>query len=364
MLPLWASVAGKAGWTCPPLAADPADRADTKQRRPVRHMGRGEVEGAGAPRVQANARRWLLWGLAGLWLLDGVLQLQPGMFTRALITVVWQPAAVGQPGWLTALMDAAMRVAAYHLVSFNAAVALVQLTLGALLLTGRPAWVRAGLWASLSFSVIVWVCAQGLGQVLTGSASLLAGAPGSVAVYGAIAVLLLLPEGSWGVADLPARVGGGFLLLGAVLQLSPPFWTPLGLAQPFGQAYMMPQPASLRAWIGTAADLAGRWPLTFNAALVAVFAVAGVATLLAPRVPVCWAALVLVFLTWVFGQDAGMLWSGMATDPNTAPALCLLLAAGLRAPLGRGRLPLAAGPASGPRRTQAAAPEPRTGSVA
>ena len=295
-------------------------------------------------RPQANAqqavRRWLLRGLAALWLLDGVLQLQPGMFTRALLTAVWQPATVGQPVWLATLMGATMRLAAHDIATFNAAIVAVQLGLGCLLLTRRPGWVRIGLWGSLGFSVLLWVCAQGMGQVLTGSATLLTGAPGSAAVYAAIALLLLLPEAAWGQPDLPARVGGGFLLLGALLQLSPSFWTPLGLAQPFGEAFMMPQPAGLRAAIGVVVNLAGAWPLALNAALVLGFAAAGIAALLAPQAPRLWAVLVLLGLVWVFGQDAGMLWSGMATDPNTAPALFLLVLAPAGARTSRGRAPV------------------------
>jgi len=44
-----------------------------------------------------DARRRLQLLLAGLWLLDGVLQLQPAMFTRRFPEMLAESAA-GQPG--------------------------------------------------------------------------------------------------------------------------------------------------------------------------------------------------------------------------------------------------------------------------
>jgi hypothetical protein len=45
------------------------------------------------------------------------------------------------------------------------------------------------------------------------------------------------------------------------------------------------------------------------------------------------AGLVLSIAIWVFGQDLGQLYSGQATDPNSAPLIALMavaLLAGLR----------------------------------
>jgi len=41
--------------------------------------------------------------LGALWLLDGLLQLAPSMFTTTLITGFMQPLTQGQPGWVAAL---------------------------------------------------------------------------------------------------------------------------------------------------------------------------------------------------------------------------------------------------------------------
>jgi hypothetical protein len=282
-----------------------------------------------------RAQRFLRLALGCLWLLDAALQLQPGMFTRSLVTVVWAPALQGQPEVVARLMRWAIALVSPHLVAFNWAIVVIQAGIGALLLAGGHRRARVGPWASLTFSLLVWVVGQGLGQVLTGSASILSGAPGSVLVYALASALLLMPGRSWSPRrpgdDPVSRLLAVLLWALAALQLSPTFWTATGLAAPFGQGFMMPQPAFLRAWISAASGLATAAPVALNAALVVALAAVGVA-LLRPgrdgRVGL-WAALALLGLVWVFGQDAGMLFSGMATDPNSAPALAALAGAAL-----------------------------------
>jgi hypothetical protein len=270
-----------------------------------------------------------------LWLLDAALQLQPGMFTRALVTAVWAPALQGQPAVVAGLMRWAIALVSPHLVAFNWAIVVIQAGIGALLVAGGRRGARIGLWASLTFSLLVWVVGQGLGQVLTGSASILSGAPGSVLVYALASALLLMPAQSWSPrrpGDDPAsRLLAVLLWALAALQLSPAFWTATGLAAPFGQGFMMPQPAFLRAWLSAASGLATAAPAALNAALVVALAAAGGALLRPGRDGRAgpWAALALLALVWVFGQDAGMLFSGMATDPNSAPALAALAGAAL-----------------------------------
>lgn len=283
---------------------------------------------------ERRARRILLLGLGALWVLDGFLQLQPGMFTQALVTVVWQPSAQGEPGWLANLINESIHIAEPHLAVFNWSVVAVQLSIGALLLSGRRRLVRIGLWSSVVFGLSIWVFGEGLGQVLAGGATLLTGAPGSVLYYVVASLLLLLPVGTWQATrlhrvDVPTMSVALTLILGALLQLSPSFWTSLGLADPFGQASMMPQPTPLRYAVSAAAAGAVAAPVALNAILVAVLLALAVLLILLPHRPwVWWTTLALLTLVWLVGQDAGMLFSGMATDPNTAPALALLLCSG------------------------------------
>lgn len=293
------------------------------------------AEGArrGAGFDEGRARRALRLGLGGFWLVDALLQAQPAMFTRALLAGVWQPVLQGQPAWLAGLITWSMRLALPHLGVFDGALALSQLLIGALLLWGSPGAARVGLWCSALFAAAVWVFGEGMGQLLAPGATLLSGAPGSTLIYLGASLLLLLPRGAWQPAGrrpaaAPALLGAGFLLLAGLLQLQPAFWTSLGLAGPFGQAFMAPQPQALRAVVGAASGVAAGAPLLWNAVLSAGLLGGGLllGAGLGERHPVVvWGAIALLALVWLLGQDLGMLFSGLATDPNTAPALALLL---------------------------------------
>lgn len=295
---------------------------------------------------ESRARRLLRLGVGGLWIIDGLLQLQPGMFTKAvLIDTVWQPAAGGQPSWLAALMTWSISVASPHVAAFNWGIALTQLIIGVLLLTARRVPTRVGLWASAAFAVAVWVFGEGMGQVLTDGATILGGAPGSTLVYLVASILLLLPPGSWRPAgrrraSMPALASGLLLVLCGLFQFHATFWTRLGLSQPFGQAFMMPQPEPLRQAISAASGLVTLAPVAVNAMLVAVMIGGGLLLIEGEgeaHPSLVWGTLAFLAMVWVLGQDVGMLFSGMSTDPNTAPALALLLCgalAGRSAPAG------------------------------
>src|SRR5690349_12653088 len=142
-----------------------------------------------------DARRRLQLLLAGLWLLDGVLQLQPAMFTRQFPAMLAESAA-GQPGAVAGPVTWAARLITEHPAPANAAFAALQIALG-LALAWRPA-VRLALAGSVIWGLAVWWLGEGLGGLLTGTASPVNGAPGAALLYAITAVLLWPPrtEGS------------------------------------------------------------------------------------------------------------------------------------------------------------------------
>ena len=287
-----------------------------------------------AQRPALTPRRVLLYGLGALWLLDGLLQLQPGMFTMDMISTIMSPAATGEPGWLNAIINWSIHVVTPHLVAFNWTVSILQLLIGVLLLMPRKPLVTTGLWLSIVWGVLVWVFGEGIGQLLTGTATFLTGAPGSVFLYVVASILLLLPEErlSWWRnrrVDAATWTVAFTLVVGAALQLSPVFWTSLGIASPFGSAAMMPQPLWIRGTIDAAATLVAKAPIAANLAIIVVTLGVGLLLLSMPyRRWVFWVAMVWLAIVWWFGQDLGMLYGGMATDPNSAPILAVMLWAG------------------------------------
>jgi hypothetical protein len=280
-------------------------------------------------RTNIASRRILLYGLGSLWLLDGVLQMQPGMFTMDMVSTIMQPAATGEPSWLNALINWSIGLVTPHLAAFNWAVVVIQLGIGVLLLMPRRNLVTAGLWLSIGWGLVVWLFGEGLGQLFSGTSTFLTGAPGSVLIYVAASVLLLWPKPLRRGFDVASYVVAVALLFGAALQFSPVYWTGLGLAAPFGSGAMMQQPLFIRHSLAAVATLASASPVALNAGIIAVNVLLGLLVWLRPSSRAAlWSALAWLALTWWFGQDLGMLFSGMATDPNTAPVLALLLWAG------------------------------------
>src|SRR3954447_11310076 len=143
--------------------------------RPLRSIG------ALLSRLRHITRRDLQIALGLFWLLDGVLQAQPFMFTRDFATQVIAPVGQGQPGFVSGPVHWISTVIAAHPVAWNIPFFTVQLLLGVGLLVPRTA--RLTLAASIVWALGVWYLGEGLGGLASGHASLVTGAPGSALLY-------------------------------------------------------------------------------------------------------------------------------------------------------------------------------------
>lgn len=299
-----------------------------KAARLLRRSTAPVAEAAARP---LGARGFLRAALGTVWILDGLLQAQPGMpagFARGILA----PAAAGQPAWLATLLHWEMAVWQAHPVHLAVATVLIQIGIGVAILSGGDSWVgRLGLWTSIVWGLAVWLMGEGLGGLLGPGASVISGAPGAVLAYVFAGGLLLAPLSWWesGRVRRLVEVGvGSTLLLGVLLQTIPAegFWGPGTLSSIFAAMAATPQPGfladpirALAAW--TAAD-----PLLWNALLTLAMAGLGVGFLLGGRTRglTMFAGLWLLF-SWWFGQDFGTFGAGIATDPNLAPLLVVLL---------------------------------------
>jgi hypothetical protein len=289
---------------------------------------------AGQRSEEPTARRYLRVTFGLLWILDGLLQAQPEMaagFGRDVLS----PALAAGPGWLPGAAGPLVRAFIRHPVTADAATVWVQVGLGVLLILGGTGILsRVAIWASLAWSVLVWVFGEGMGGLFSPGAGWVVGAPGAVLVYLMAGVLLLAPW-SWWDGDraqlVVRRTVGGWLLVGAFLQALPweGFWSSGGMASAFAGGAANQQPQLFRQPIATVADAAGQHPVLVNALLVATLLVVGVGLLLSRASGWVMAGLLLCTATWWLAQDFGIL-GGMATDPNTAFPLGLLLVCGNR----------------------------------
>ncbi len=190
---LWVAAAGSA------LAFATMFAPASAQRTLVRRDASSGLLAWAADRESTGLRRGIQIALGVLWLADGALQLQPFMFGRGFVNQILMPAYMGSPAGVTGPALAFTRLILHAPGAWNTAFAVTQLLLGAALLW-RPA-VRAGLAGSVVWALAVWWFGEGLGGVLSGSASPLTGAPGAVILYGLIAVL------AWPSAARAARAG-------------------------------------------------------------------------------------------------------------------------------------------------------------
>jgi hypothetical protein len=290
-------------------------------------------EGAGQSWATAglDARRALQLGLAGLWLLDGVLQYQPAMYTKAFGQSL-AAAAAGNPSLIARPITWQAGLIAHHLMLLNTIYATIQLLIG-LGIAIRPT-ARLALAASIAWALGVWWFGEGLGGVLSGGASPLNGAPGGVILYALLAVLLWPADRETGAPFPAARATGGHVAraLWLVLWLSLAYFAVTPASRAPGAVTGMisgmtdGEPRWLSWLMNGAASLLGGAELATSIALaVALVVIAAGVYLPAPVARgTLLLAVVVSLLIWVFAQALGGILAGGATDPNSGPLLALL----------------------------------------
>lgn len=284
------------------------------------------------PSPALRARGIVRKALGGFWILDGLLQLQPRMFQVAMIHNVMEPLVVGEPTWLANTVSWAIHIMTPDVTAWDVLIVVVQLVLGVVILFGRtPRLIRTGLWLSLFWTAAVWLFGEGLGGVLTGSATVVTGEPGPVVLYGWIAVTLLLGDRFWEfghgfnlVRDVPAVFFG----LAALQQMAPIFWSSMGLSSQFQSTWSM-EPRYMQHTMLWTVTVSYDHPVIVN--LILILALAFVSWRLFSERPGLTAyvmAGVLMFVLWWCGQGFGALFTGMSTDLNSMPLLALMMLPG------------------------------------
>ena len=247
-------------------------------RRPT---SAGAAEGqSGAAVSEPAGRQVLRIGFGLLWLLDGVLQAQPGM-AAGLPSRVIEPTASSSPAWVQHLVNWAGTTWSYHPIQAGAATVWIQAGIGLWLLAApRGAASRLAGLASAGWGLVVWVFGESFGGIFAPGLTWLFGAPGAALAYCAAGALVALPERNWRTPRLGRAVLAGFgvFLAGmAVLQAWPGrgFWQGISGREPgtlAGMVQAMAQtpslglsltwyPASARSPAGTASrSTCSSWP--------------------------------------------------------------------------------------------------------
>ncbi len=299
-------------------------------------------------------KRSIQIALGLLWLLDGVLQLQSQMFTSSFANNVIAPAAQGQPAFVSDPMHLGITVILSHPAFFDACFAIIQLGLGITILWKKTT--KYGLYASVFWGLGVWVCGEGVAGMASGHASLLMGAPGAALLYAIIALAVIPPKSTADKSnDRPdywlAFIWAILWIGGAIFQLLPgqnsvsslssmilgnaqgaPVWlstidthvasfinglgnyshSMLGMHMTTSQMAQMPTQSGSGYWFILILAL-----LQFSIGLGIFYKgyIRKIALFMGITVS-------LVF--WVVGQNLGGNYTGLATDPNSAPLFILM----------------------------------------
>lgn len=271
--------------------------------------------------------------IGGLWLLDGLLQLQPGMFTMDMVNGVMVPTLSGQPTPIAASMKWIVLFTSEHLVVINLCIAIVQIAIGLCLLSGR--FVKPAIIVSIVWALVVWYAGEGLSLLLTGQASVLTGAPGAVILYPLLA-LAFYPHKTANGEEKPLlsrlwlrRILAGFWVFAALLQLQPYWWQSGQISQVSGS---MLSPGTLS---GVIVDPALQWfatatvnnEIALNIVLIVVFLALAAGIFFSKEEhlrPWIIASIVVCLFIWWFAEALGMVLTGMGTDVNTGPLLIIM----------------------------------------
>jgi hypothetical protein len=308
------------------------------------------------------SKRGIQIALGSLWLLDGALQLQHQMFSSAFASQVIAPAGQGQPIAVYGPINFEIHVLLMHPAIFNALFALIQLAIGVLILNKRT--IKLGLVASIVWGLGVWYMGEGLGGLLSGHALLLTGAPGAALIYALIS-LAIFPRKetkSKQVDHKPAYwlpiVWAVFWIVGAIYQLLPgqntvsdvassisglagggsPGWLSAlqihsaNVIQGFSHANaakglgskMNMTAGHMNILASTTSNhSSGYWFILLFAIVQAAIGILIFLPRQYRKIPIgLGIAVSLIF--WFVGQSLGGYYSGLATDPNTAPLFILL----------------------------------------
>lgn len=280
-------------------------------------------------------RRTLQLGLALIWLVDGVLQLQPFMFTPGAngFSGMLAGTASGNPSWVARSITWDATLVDHHAVALNSLFALIQIAIG-LGIAIRPT-VKPALALSIAWSAGVWWFGEGLGGVLHGAGTPFFGGPGAVLFYALLAVLLWPADRSGEDPRFIAARAVGQRIATAIWLV---VWVGLAVLSIAGsgrssaflsggvQAVDSGEPAWLasidRHAISIATHQGGAW-----AVVLAVICLVVAVGIFLP-VPAARATLVLAVATfaviWVVTENFGMILAGGATDPNSGPLVILL----------------------------------------
>jgi hypothetical protein len=284
----------------------------------------------GASREQGALRRRqpvplttaLTMALGVIWIVDGLLQLQPAQFSGFALGIEMN--AMAQPSAIAHLELAFGRLTSTAVTPFTVLIAAVQILLGAAMLARRARPIALS--ASIPWALAVWTLGEGFGTIATGYAMVPTGAPGAAFAYAVLAVLLLLDRRSGDDSRRRrnfACAWSALWLLAAGLQLGSRVPLALMLRANFNES-AAGEPAVLAGLDHRLAEITGAHAVAATALLAFVELLFACAPWMSHERWTLLATLSVLFLFWVAGENLGGIFTGSASDVGITPLLALI----------------------------------------
>ncbi|HEV2582860.1 MAG TPA: hypothetical protein VGT44_18525 [Ktedonobacteraceae bacterium] len=283
------------------------------------------------------SRKALQRVLGVLWLIDGLLQFQPQMFTMNMVNGIMKPMLSGQPGLFEPSLQFIVTQTTLHLVEVNLLIGVVQVLLGLGFLLLPERWVKELVIASFVWAFIVWYGGEGMSMLLTGTGSVLSGAPGAVLLYPLLGLAVYPRKRSKASSKEAAAwsrdngllsrrvlrwVLAGFWFFAALLQLQPNWWQSGQISGAIGA--MVGQGGLNRVLVDPVltqiSNATANIEVLLNIALIAVFLAIGIGLAVArdnQLRPFLIASILMSVVIWYCSEAFGMILTGMATDFNS-----------------------------------------------
>jgi hypothetical protein len=285
----------------------------------------------GAPRRQGLLRRRqpvpltaaLAIALGLIWILDGLLQLQPAQFSSGF-SVGIEMNAMAQPIAIAHLELAFGRLTSTAVGPITVLIAAVQILLGVAILTRRAR--RIALAVSIPWALAVWALGEGFGNVATGYAMLPTGAPGAALAYAVLAVLLLVDQRPGDDGRRKRNFGcawSAIWLLSAGLQLGSRVPLALMLRANFNES-AAGEPGMLAGLDHRLAGITGAHAIAAAALLAFVELLLACAPWMSGQRLTLIATLGVLSIFWVAGENLGSILTGSASDVGITPLLALI----------------------------------------
>ena len=275
--------------------------------------------------------------LGALWLIDGLIQLFPQMWTMNMVNGVMKPMLDGQPGFLEPSLQFFVNQTTLHLIEVNLLISVVQILLGLGFLFLPDRWVKELVIASIVWALIVWYAGEGMSMLLTGTASVLSGAPGAVLLYPLLGLAVYPRKKSAGASKDATRKAGddgllsrgllryilaGFWIFAALLQLQPTWWQSGQISGAIGAMVgggglngVLVDPV-----LQQLSNVTANIEIPLNIALIVVFLALGIGLAVVRQEqlrPFLIVSIVVSVVIWYVSQAFGMIFTGMATDFNS-----------------------------------------------